>query len=140
MKYVLDTNVISALMKGEPNVIERLQSIARPDVSMPQPVVAEIEYGLQRLPRSKRRDALASRFELLKAEIQRVAWSDDVSVAFGAIKALLERRGERIEDFDAAVAAHAVANGCILVTANMKHLIRVPDAEIEDWSLKDTHP
>ena len=137
MKYILDTNVISALMKGEPNVIERLQSMARPDVAMPQPVVAEIEYGLQRLPRSKRKDALASRFELLKAEIQRVAWSDDVSLAFGAIKAALERKGERIEDFDAAVAAHAVANGCILVTANVKHFIRVPNAEIEDWSLKE---
>ena len=140
MKYVLDTNVISALMKGERNVIDRLQSIARSDVSMPQPVVAEIEYGLQRLPRSKRKDALTSRFELLKAEIQRVAWSDDVSEAFGAIKALLERKGERIEDFDAAVAAHAVANGCVLVTANVKRLIRVPDVEIEDWLLKEAPP
>lgn len=122
-------------MKGESTVLERLKRVAPADVSMPQPVVAEIAYGIQRLPRSKRREALASRFELLKAEIQRALWSDDVSAAFGNIKALLERRGARIEDFDAAVAAHAAAAGAVLVTANLKHMMRVPGLEIEDWSL-----
>lgn len=134
MKYVLDTNAVSALMKGEPNMIERLKQVARADVSMPQPVVAEIAYGIQRLARSKRKDALASRFELLKREIRRAVWSDDVSEAFGVVKAALERKGERIEDFDAAVAAHAVAEGSVLVTANLKHMMRVPVLEIEDWS------
>jgi tRNA(fMet)-specific endonuclease VapC len=134
MKYVLDTNAVSSLMKGEANVIERLKRVARRDVCMPQPVVAEIAYGIRRLARSKRKEALASTFELLKAEIQRLAWSDEVSEAFGAIKAALERKGERIEEFDAAVAAHAVSASCILVTANAKHMIRVPGLEIEDWS------
>jgi len=74
---------------------------------------------------------------LLKEEIQRVEWSDKVSQAFGTIKATLERRGERIEDFDAAVAAHAIAEGAVLVTANLKHMLRVPDLEIEDWLESD---
>jgi len=74
---------------------------------------------------------------LLKEEIQRVEWSDKVSQAFGTIKATLERRGERIEDFDAAVAAHAIAEGAVLVTANLKHMMRVPDLEIEDWLESD---
>ena len=98
MKYVLDTNAVSALMKGEPNVIARLRQVARTAVFIPPPVIAEIAYGIERLPRSKRREALASRFELLKREIQRAVWSDDVSHAFGSIKATLERKGERIED------------------------------------------
>jgi tRNA(fMet)-specific endonuclease VapC len=134
MKYVLDTNVVSLLMKGDPNVIERLKGVSRGDVCMPQPVVAEIAYGIQRLSRSKRKDALALRFELLKKEIRRVAWSDEVSEAFAGIKAGLERKGERIEDFDAAVAAHALAGGCVLVTANLKHMTRVAGLEVEDWS------
>jgi predicted nucleic acid-binding protein len=71
---------------------------------------------------------------LLKNEIQRVGWSDKVSEAFGTIKATLERRGERIEDFDAAVAAHAIAEGAVSVTANLKHMVRVPDLKIADWS------
>jgi predicted nucleic acid-binding protein len=101
---------------------------------MPQPVIAEIAYGIQRLSRSKRKDALASRFELLKKEIRRVTWSDEVSEAFGGIKAGLERKGERIEDFDAAVAAHALAGSCVLVTANLKHMTSVPGLDVEDWS------
>jgi tRNA(fMet)-specific endonuclease VapC len=134
VKYVLDTNVVSLLMKGDPNVIGRLKAVSRADVCMPQPVVAEIAYGIQRLSRSKRKDALASRFALLKSEIRRVAWSDEISEAFGAIKSGLERKGERIEDFDAAVAAHALAEGCVLVTANLKHTTRVPGLQVEDWS------
>lgn len=121
-------------MKGEPKVIERLKATARIDICMPHPVVAEIAYGIQRLSRSKRKAALTSRFELLKSEIQRISWSDEVSEAFGAIKSALERKGERIEDFDAAVAAHALAAGCVLVTANVKHMTRVPGLQVEDWS------
>jgi predicted nucleic acid-binding protein len=44
------------------------------------------------------------------------------------------KAGERIEDFDAAVAAHALAEGCVLVTANLKHMTRVAGLEVEDWS------
>jgi tRNA(fMet)-specific endonuclease VapC len=121
-------------MKGDLNVIARLKAVSRADVCIPQPVVAEIAYGIQRLSRSKRKEALASRFELLKGEIRRVVWSDEVSEAFGSIKSGLERKGERIEDFDAAVAAHAVAEGCVLVTANLRHMTRVPGLQVEDWS------
>jgi predicted nucleic acid-binding protein len=71
-----------------------------------------------------------SRFAAIKDEIQRLNWSDEVSEAFSAIKAGLERRGERIEDFDAAVAAHALVEEAVLVTANRKHLARVQGLEI----------
>jgi tRNA(fMet)-specific endonuclease VapC len=133
MKYILDTNAVSALMKGEPNVIVRLKQVARTNVFIPPPVIAEIAYGIERLSRSKRKEELVSRFELLKDEIQRAVWSDEVSGAFGSIKAALERKGKGIEDFDVAVAAHAVAMGGILVTANLKHMTRVSGLEIEDW-------
>ena len=68
--------------------------------------------------------------------IRRALWSDEVSEAFAVVKAALERKGERIEDFDAAIAAHALAAGCVLVTANGKHMIRVPGLAVEDWSKK----
>lgn len=123
--HVLDTNAVSALMKGAAPVVERLAATAPADVAVPQPVLAEIAFGIERLPRSKRRTALQSRFDLISAELPRAEWTDVVSQMFGRIKATLERRGTRIEDFDAAI-AHALALDATLVTASVDHMIRVP--------------
>jgi tRNA(fMet)-specific endonuclease VapC len=132
--YVLDTNAVWALMKGDVGFVERLASHSPADITVPQPVIAEIAYGLERLPRSKRRAALQARFDLIGSEISHAEWTDAVSLAYGRIKSVLERRGTRIEDFDAAIAAHAVAMEGILVTMDHGHMVRVPGLRIEDWS------
>jgi predicted nucleic acid-binding protein len=132
--YVLDTNAVSALMKGNETIVERLASHSPADVAIPQPVIAEIAYGIERLPRSRRRRVLQARFDLICSELSRAEWTDAVSQAFGRIKTALERRGSRIEDFDAAIAAHALANGATLVTANADHMNRVPGLVIENCS------
>jgi tRNA(fMet)-specific endonuclease VapC len=136
VKLVLDTNAVSALMKGDPGVIEKLKQRSKTEVSVPQPVLAEIAYGIERLPKSKRKDALQERFDLVRSELARSAWSDEVSESFGRIKAALEKKGQRIEDFDAAIAAHALARGAVLVTANLDHMTRIPGLEVEDWSTR----
>jgi tRNA(fMet)-specific endonuclease VapC len=132
--YVLDTNAVSALMKGNAALVERLASHVPADVTIPQPVIAEIAYGIERLPRSRRRSVLQARFDLICSEMSRAEWTDAVSQAYGRIKAALERRGTRIEDFDAAIAAHALAVGATLVTINVDHMRRVPGLRIEDWT------
>jgi len=134
VKYILDTNAVSALMRGEEAMLRRLRSVEKPEIGVPQPVLAEIEYGLARLPRSRRRDRLRSRFQLLTEELPRAVWTDDVSVQFGLIKAELERRGTRIEDFDVAIAAHALAHEAVLVTADSSHMTRVRGLVVEDWT------
>jgi len=132
--FVLDTNAVSALMKGDAVVVARLAATKRTDVAIPHPVVAEIAFGIERLPRSKRRAVLQERFDLVCSEIGRAEWTDAVSQAYGRIKAVLERRGGRIEDFDAAIAAHALAVDATLVTADLGHMTRVPGLRIEDWA------
>lgn len=134
MKYILDTNAVSALMKGEASVLKRLSKESKSDVYIPGPVIAEIAYGIARLPKSKKRELLQERFELIQTEIQRIAWTDEVSLRFGEIKATLEKRGQRIEDFDAAIAAHAHEPESVLVSANTDDMIRVPGLHVEDWS------
>jgi tRNA(fMet)-specific endonuclease VapC len=134
MKYVLDTNIVSELMKGNPRALSRLRTAGRTETAIPQPVFAEIAYGLARLPRSKRRAQLEDRFELLRAELPRSQWTDTVSERFGACKASLERQGQRIEDFDVAIVAHALADGATLVTADRGDMLRFTELAVEDWT------
>jgi tRNA(fMet)-specific endonuclease VapC len=132
--YVLDTNAVSALMRGDAAVVAALRARDKQDVVIPQPVMAEIAYGIERLPRSRRKERLRERFAMIREEMARVPWDDEVSDRFGAAKAGLERAGKRLEDFDLAVAAHALARGAVLVTANVRHLERVPGLRVENWA------
>jgi tRNA(fMet)-specific endonuclease VapC len=134
VKYVLDTNVLSALMRGDAEPIARMREVRRTEVAVPQPVLAELAYGIERLPRSRRKDHLRARLALLRDELARAPWTDAVTDAFGAIKAHLEQRGRRLEDFDVAIAAHAVAHECVLVTADGEHMRRIAGLTVEDWS------
>jgi tRNA(fMet)-specific endonuclease VapC len=123
-------------MRGSAAMVDRLAATEPADVAIPQPVVAEIAYGIARLPRSKRRRTLQARFDLVCSELQRVEWTDAVSHAYGRIKATLERSGTRSEDFDAAIAAHALALNAILVTTDLGHMARVPGLRVEDWDTR----
>jgi tRNA(fMet)-specific endonuclease VapC len=133
VKYVLDTNAISALMRGEPAALARLRASARSDIGLPQPVVAEIHFGLARLPASKKKTGLEARWALFASELPRIVWTEEVSVQFGRCKALLEKRGERLDDFDLAIAAHALAFDATLVSANRKHMARIPGLKLDSW-------
>ncbi len=70
---------------------------------------------------------------MVRGEIQRAIWTDEVSRAFGLTKADLERRGVRLEDFDVAVAAHALALNATMVTDNVTHMKRVATLRVENW-------
>ena len=84
------------------------------------------------MKKSKRLRVLRQRFDLLN-RVMRAAWTDEVSRAFGILEVHLERKGSRIEDFDAAIAAHAIALDGTSVSANEKHLARIPDLRLENW-------
>ncbi|MCC6337863.1 MAG: type II toxin-antitoxin system VapC family toxin [Myxococcales bacterium] len=133
MSWVLDTNVVAAVMRGDEAVLSALERVRRDRVRIPEPVFAELAYWIARLAPSRRRALLESRLALVRSELASAAWTEEVSDTFGAIKAELERRGLRLEDFDVAIAAHAVASGATLVTSNVKHLRRVEGLRCETW-------
>jgi tRNA(fMet)-specific endonuclease VapC len=133
VRYVLDTSTVSELMKGESGVVRRLTEQSRIDLSLPQPVVSEIAYGLARMKPSSRRARLEARFGLILEEMPRAEWTDDVSRCFARIKSELERSGTRLEDFDIAIAAHAVALDATLVTGDAKHMSRIRGLRSVSW-------
>src|ERR1700722_16740706 len=81
-------------MRAEPGPSSRILQKRPADVLLPQPAVAEIQYGLARLPSSRRKRELERRLVTLLAALARAEWSDAVSRCFGDVKADLERGGE----------------------------------------------
>ena len=140
MKYVLDTNTASFVMNGEPSVCERLISMARTDIVIPGPAVAEIQYGLARIASTRRRRRLAAELPALLQMVSRAPWTDEVSRAFGRVKAALAGRGQPIEDFDVAIASHALALDAVLVTDNTAHMGRIPGLRLENWRTVASNP
>lgn len=133
-RRILDTISVSHLMKGEAVAVERLARCKPGSVAIPQPVVSEIAFGLARMVESKRKRNLEARFQALLQNLHREPWTDLVSLVFGKTKALLEARGEPLEDFDVAIAAHALARQGILVSDNVRHLARIPGLTLESWA------
>jgi tRNA(fMet)-specific endonuclease VapC len=132
--YVLDTTLVSALMRAEPAPSARFLREPRESVMVPQPVVAELLYGIERLPVSQRRRELDAALAVLLRDLKRATWTDEVSQRFAEVKADLKTRGERVEDFDVAIAAHAVAAGATVVTRNLRHFTRIRGLAVEDWA------
>lgn len=52
---------------------------------------------------------------------------------YGKVKALLENKGQRIDDFDILIGVTALQNNYTMVTANVKHLERIPKLKVENW-------
>ena len=62
-------------------------------------------------------------------------WDKAAVEATATIKHYLAERGTPIGANDAAIAGHAIATSCVLVTNNTREFERVPDLRIEDWSV-----
>jgi predicted nucleic acid-binding protein len=135
---VLDTNVVSALMHRLPGALARLRAFEPVDVVLSSPVAAEIHSGLARLASgSKRRAVLAEEYARLREAVAWVDWTEAAAAEFGRQKALLEVRGEPIEDMDIAIGSVALALGARVATYNVRHLGRLDGLGVDDWTDAD---
>lgn len=133
---VLDTSVVSAIMRREDAAQRRLARIAPESVVLTSPVAAEIRYGLQRLvPGSRRRVQLERAYELLRTTSSWANWNEDAATLFGVHKALLEARGQVIGDMDVAIGSIALALGAAVATYNVAHFGGIDGLAIDEWSL-----
>ena len=121
-------------MRLEPEIVAFLGARPPGEFAVVPPVVAELEYGLQRL------DSASRRYRLLRDHLRRLLsviplleWLPAASIQFGAIKAGLERAGTPIDDFDVAVAAIARAHGAEVITANLAHFARIEGLACRHW-------
>jgi tRNA(fMet)-specific endonuclease VapC len=91
---------------------------------------AELRFGAEKAGRPKLT-------ELVEAYLERLAildWTNDVTIHYARIRSELERSGKPIGNMDLLIAAHAVSQGMMLVTNNIKHFSSVAGLKVEVWS------
>lgn len=69
---------------------------------------------------------------LLILDFKIINLNEAIIAEFGRIKAELELKGERLDDFDLLIAATAIVNDLMLVTRNIKHFQRIPCLKLAD--------
>jgi len=132
---VLDTTAFSAAMRHDPDTLAFLRSRRPGDLATVPPVVAEVEYGIQRLePGSRRRTLLETERDKLLGALTVLPWTDESSRRFGACKAQLERDGVPVDDFDILIGAAAMSHDAEVVTANLPHFSRFKGLACRHWA------
>jgi predicted nucleic acid-binding protein len=121
---ILDTNVVSELMRARPDkaVVDWID--ARPLTGMYTTSVteAEILHGIQLLPKGKRRDAIAAAASgMFEGDFagRILVFGSDAAKVYALIVAMRRSKGRPIAAFDAQIAAIARASGASLATRNV---------------------
>ena len=123
MKYLLDTCLISELVARQPNpnVVEFVDALDPDDVYLSVITVGEITKGIEKLPRSKRKQELQTWLKedlLIRFDGKIISLDVAVLVEWGILTARLESSGRTVPVMDALMAATVLAHQLSLVTRN----------------------
>ncbi len=131
---LLDTNVLSELMKPEPDagVIHWLDSQLAETLFISAITRAEIELGIALLPDGQRKRKIATAAERMFAEFsgRTLSFGETAAIQYGQLVAEQTRNGRPITVEDAQIAAVALANGLKLATRNVKDFTDIPNLTI----------
>lgn len=135
---ILDTNVLSALMRRIPDnqVIAWLDQQPRTSIWTTSVTVFEIRFGFQIMPAGKRRAVLMGAFEdVLNDKIERRIAPFDTAAAqqAGDLMAVRYRQGRPVELRDTMIAGIALACHATLATRNTSHFEDLSIPLINPW-------
>ena len=129
MRYMLDTNIVSELIRNPGGCAARRAKQAGDTVCISVIVAAELRYGCAK----KASAPLLRRVGEFLSEVPVLPFDAPADSAYGAIRAGLEAAGQPIGSNDLLIAAHARSLDAILVTANTREFQRVPGLNLENW-------
>lgn len=135
---VLDTNVVSELMRPAPDaaVLAWLNDQPAYMLWLNSVVVSELLYGVARLSEGKRRAQLAQTVQAMLAEDfpgRVLSFDLEAAVVYADLVAMRERQGQPIDVADAQIAAICLAHGATLATRNTKHFEGVGLTLMNPW-------
>lgn len=132
--YMLDTCICSFIMREHPDaVIRRLASeVGRGNrIVISAITYAEMRYGQVGKKASPKHKVLVDEFVRRLDAV--IAWDLRAVDATVEVMRQLNAAGTPIGPNDTAIAGHAIAIGCTLVTNNVREFSRVPGLAYEDW-------
>ena len=134
MRYLLDTNVFSELVKLRPNVALFRRFVDNsPRLVTASMVLYEMLDGLHRMPASKKRKVVAKHIEGIRRSIPILSYDERAADWHAYHRRKLEKQGISTSIVDGQIAAIAATNGCVLVTHNLRHFESFEGLQVETW-------
>ena len=130
MPYLLDTNIVSDLIRNPDGLVaRRIKEIGERQIRTSIVVAAELRYGTAK----RGSERLTERMEGVLRTLDVRPFEAPGDQSYGLVRSRLEREGAPIGANDLLIAAHALALGCTLVTDNMREFGRVAGLKVENW-------
>jgi tRNA(fMet)-specific endonuclease VapC len=127
---MLDTNMVSHLIKRHAAVMPRLEAIPISSLCISAVTEGELLFGLAKRPDAMKLRRCVHEF-LLRANV--LPWDSLVAEEYGVLRAELERCGKSLAPMDLLIGAHARCVDAVLVS-NDSVFEQVPNLYLEDWT------
>jgi tRNA(fMet)-specific endonuclease VapC len=130
-RYLLDSDVLIAGLKGEPaSLLNRLAGLASERFCLSTVVMGELLTGAEK---GRTPEASKAAFAVITAGMEIIPFDAEAAHTYGALRATLERKGQMIGPLDLLIAAQAVSRELVLVSGNLREFRRVPGLLCENW-------
>jgi tRNA(fMet)-specific endonuclease VapC len=132
--FLLDTNIISGMFKGNSKIMENSSNIKDTELFTCSIVEVEIFFGVDNA-KVENRPKLDKFYKSFFENIKVLSFDSDAARIFCKVKSDLYNAGTPIENFDIAIASVALVHDLTLVTNNTKHFKHVTGLNLVDWSI-----
>lgn len=130
LKYLLDTNIVIYVIKRRPPEVHEQFNRHHDHMALSAVTLAELMHGVEKSSDPARNLAVVEDF---CSRLSILPYGEKAAAHYGAIRAVLERRGDSIGVNDLHIAAHARSEGLTLVSNNLPEFARVPGLLTENW-------
>ena len=130
-RMMLDTNICIYIIKNRPPSVKRkFESLEIGELCLSSITVSELYYGAYK-SQHQAKNLKALKYFLMPFEI--LEYDYNAAVAYGRIRAELEKKGKVIGNMDMQIAGHALSRQMTLVTNNTKEFERISGLMLDNW-------
>ena len=134
ISYLLDTNIISELIKPEPNSnVLRQFKLLQNELSISSVVWHELRFGWLKMPDSKRKQAIGIFIHDVVSLLPILPYDSQAARIHAEVRIAAQKNGQSLPFADGQIAAIAMAQGLSLVTRNTKDFKEISGLRLVNW-------